>query len=133
MRTALVILSAVALLSAVGCAGTRTTNMRTAQELLDEVALKSVFSGVDVVPVQSRGVIQSEPPAEIFMPDGSYLRVGNRTRLHGPFQIQRSLLCVRIDGSASQCRKVFRMGDGTYTLIDVATGSSNHVTVTPRK
>lgn len=132
MSMAGVVLSAGALLSA-GCAGTQPMDMRAAQELLDKDALKSVFSNVNVVPVQSPGVIQSELPAEIFMPDGSYTRVGNRIRLHGTFQIQKNLLCVKIDESSSQCSQVFRMRDGTYNLVNVTTGSSNHITVTPRR
>jgi hypothetical protein len=102
-------------------------------EFLKDDALRTLFSDAYVTPVQYPDVIRSHPPGEIFMSDGSYIRVGNRTRMYGTFNVRGNLVCVQGDGFRQQCRQVESMGNGTYSLTDISNRSSVQVTITPHK
>jgi hypothetical protein len=97
-------------------------------------ALRVLLSDVYVEPVRpAGGVIVSEWPGEIFRSDGSYIRISNRSRRYGTFEIKGDLVCVRGDGIKYQCRRVVPVESGTYTLTDISDGSSMRVTIAPHK
>ena len=100
---------------------------------LEADALRALLSGVYATAVQFAGVISSHPPSEIFRPDGTYVRIPNRSRVYGTFDVRGDVVCVRGDGIPELCRQVLPHRDGTYTFIDQSSGSRTRVTITPHR
>lgn len=96
-------------------------------------ALRTLLSNANVNPVQPPGIITSHLPGEVFRADGLYVRIVGRTRVYGTFNIQEDSVCVQGDGFERQCRQFFVRGDGTYTLLDVAKGTTKLVNITPHR
>lgn len=96
-------------------------------------ALRTLLSDANVDPVQPIDVITSNLPGEIFRADGLYVRIVGRTRVYGTFDFQDDRVCVQGDDFERQCRKVFAHGDGRYTLLDIAKGTTTLVNITPHR
>ena len=109
-----------------------TGNMARAAEgqTLDDAALHALLSDASVIPGAHGGL--DDGPSEIFRANGIYQRIAGRgTALGDRFEIRDGAVCVPNGGSAPRCRRVRPNGDGTYTFIDTADGTSTVMTVTP--
>lgn len=96
-------------------------------------ALYVLLNDAYVEPVRSTGTAMGNNwSGEIFQSDGIYAQVSGRTRLYGSYHVQGDAVCVKGDGIKQRCRLVISNADGTYSLIDVSTGSSVLVTTKPR-
>jgi len=94
---------------------------------LQDDALRALF--VDVSVAASRRLYDA--PFELFRANGSYQRnSGRAVAAEGQFEIRDGAVCVLGDGVAPRCRRVLANGDGTYTLIDTADGTSAVMTIT---
>lgn len=96
-------------------------------------ALQTLLSNVNINRVQPPGIITSHLPGEIFRADGLYVRIVGRTRIYGTFNLQDDLVCIQGDGFQRQCRQLFARRDGTYTLLDIAKGTTTLVNITPHR
>lgn len=99
------------------------------QRPLEADALRTLFSGAYVTPVQAADIIIDHPPGEIFRSDGVYQRIVGRTRLYGTFDVRGNLVCVQGDGFRQQCRQVIPLGNDRYSLVDVSNGSTVIVSI----
>jgi hypothetical protein len=78
----------------------------------------------------SPGVI-THPAGEVFRQNGVYERVAHWRKEEGTFSIERDSVCIQGPRIARQCRRVFLLGDGTYSLVDTAGGTATVVTISP--
>jgi hypothetical protein len=95
-------------------------------------ALRTLLRDVYVAPVPLPGGTRVDhPPGEIFGSNGVYRRALSRRSIEGTFVIQGDLVCVQGPDLHRLCRQVLGENNGTYVFIDVETGSSTLMTVTP--
>jgi hypothetical protein len=94
---------------------------------LQDDALRALL--VDAYVSAHRG--GDDGPGEFFRANGTYQRGGGRGTIvfRGRFEIRDGAVCVRGGDSAPRCRRVLANGDGTYTFIDTADGTSAVMTV----
>jgi hypothetical protein len=97
---------------------------------LRDDALRVLLSDVSVTPGAHGGL--DDGPSETFRANGIYQRLAGRGSAPGePFEIRNGAVCVPNGGPTPRCRRVRANGDGTYTFIDTADGTSTVMTVTP--
>jgi hypothetical protein len=106
--------------------GTANDGLRA---FLGNDALRILLNDVSVTDIRTaRG---DDGPSEIFRASGTHQRIGGRgVSNEALYEIRGDTVCVRGDG-ASRCRRVRANGDGTWTFINTADGTSAVVTVTP--
>jgi hypothetical protein len=108
-----------------------TIDSDTGQRPLEADALRTLLSDAYVTPVQPADVFIDHPPGEIFRSNGDYMRIPNRTREYGTFEIRGNLVCVQGVGIPTLCRHVIPRTNGTYSLTDPSNGSTTLVTIAP--
>lgn len=104
---------------------------RESRPPLDGDTVRALLSNAYVTPAQATDVIIDHPPGEIFRADGGYVRIPNRTRQYGTFDIQGNLVCVQGADFPRLCRQVISHGDGTYSFVNPSNGSTMLATITP--
>jgi hypothetical protein len=97
---------------------------------LQDDALRILLNDVSVTDIRTaRG---DDGPAEIFRASGIYQRIGGRgVSNEARYEISDGAVCVHGDGARPRCRRVRANGDGTWTFINTADGTSAVMTVTP--
>lgn len=109
------------------------TDQRSAP--LQDDALRALL--VDVSVTDSRIGRLDDAPAEIFRADGTYqLNSGRGIAIEDWFEVRDGAVCVpqsgsRPDDAAPRCRRVHPNGDGTYTFVDTADGTSIVMMIAP--
>lgn len=98
---------------------------------LDSDALRTLLSNAYVTPARPADVIMDHPPGEIFRADGDYVRIPNRTRQYGTFDIQGNLVCVQGADFPRLCRQVISHRDGIYSFVNPSNVSTMLATITP--
>jgi hypothetical protein len=106
---------------------------RSAQRPLGEARLRALLSNAHVTPAVPGGVSTSHAEREFFSADGTYLRIGNRTRMEGRFVIRGDRVCVRAEGMKRLCRRIVPGGNGTYLFVNPSDGSSTLMSVTTNR
>lgn len=106
--------------------GTGSMAGESAAPLQDD-ALRALL--VDAYVTAHRG--GDDGPGEFFRANGIYQRDGGHGAVvfEGRFEVRDGAVCVWGGDPARRCRRVLANGDGTYTLIDTADGSSAVMTV----
>lgn len=104
---------------------------RPRQQVMRDEALTTLLSNVVISPVGIPGATSSHPHAEMFSAGGAYLRTVGRARFHGRFDVQNDTVCVRAVGITPACRTITDLNNGTYAMIDLATGAITIVTSRP--
>jgi hypothetical protein len=95
---------------------------------LDGDALRALF--VDAYVAAYNG--GHDGPAEFFRANGHYRRHGGMGAVvfEGSFEVRDGSVCVRGENLTPLCRRVRANGDGTYTFVDIADGSTSIMTIT---
>ena len=97
---------------------------------LDDVALRALL--VDSYVSPHRG--GDDGPGEFFLANGVYRRDGGHGAIvfEGRFEISGGTVCVEGDGAMRLCRRVLANGDGSWTFVNIADGTSAVMTIQVR-
>jgi hypothetical protein len=90
------------------------------------VLLRDAFVSRPTLP----GVITHQS-GEVFRQNGVYERVAHLRKEEGTFSIEDETVCIEGRRIARLCRRIVRLGEGTYSMVDVADGTSMVVTISP--
>lgn len=120
-----------------GTSATKAIISRTSVAMMNErrgtpltgAALRALL--VDAAVADFRTGQLADGSMEFFRANGSYQRRNGRAvAAEGTFEIRDDMVCVGGSGVPPLCRRVLARGDGTYTFIDTADGTSTRMTVT---
>jgi hypothetical protein len=86
---------------------------------LEQGALRALLTDAYVERVRPPDeTIVSNWPGEIFQGDGIYVRLLNRSRLYGTYEIRGNSVCVEGKQIKRRCRHVLENTNDTYSLVD---------------
>lgn len=104
----------------------------TVRQPLQKEALRALLSNAYVEPVRpADGSIVSNWPGEVFKSDGIYVRLRNRSRLFGTYEIKGNSVCVRGKQIKRQCRRVIQNVKNTYSSVDTDDAAQVVVSIRP--